>query len=72
MKIILALMDGGLTEWELWAEVRRIHRQHGEKVLYFIADQIGGCLLANDMRGVHHWREIEDRLRELRRGGSLH
>lgn len=65
-------MDGVSSEWEIWASVHRIHRQHGKNVWHFVADQIGTRLLAGDEIGVRYWRDIEDRLRRLSYGGSLH
>ncbi|MGE0773666.1 MAG: hypothetical protein AB7G25_16145 [Sphingomonadaceae bacterium] len=65
-------METAPTEWELLAEAHRLRREHGDKVLYFVADQIGESLLAGDEHGVRHWRAVEDVLRKLRRGGSLH
>jgi hypothetical protein len=60
------------TEWEIWACVHRVRRQHGEKAWRFLADQIGGFLLAGDEGGARYWRDIEDRLCRLNCGGSLH
>jgi hypothetical protein len=65
-------MRSTLTEWELWAQVHGIHRQHGEKAWTFIAQRIGEFLMAGDENGARIWRDIEDRLRKLNRGGSLH
>ncbi len=65
-------MTSAPTEMELWAHVYRISRQHGDAAWRYLADQIGELLMAGDEAGVRHWRDLEDRLRRLRRGGSLH
>lgn len=65
-------MSAALTEWELWARVHGIRRCHGERVWHFIAERIGELLLAGDEDGARMWRAIEDGLRKLNRGGSLH
>ena len=65
-------MSSPHTEWQLWAKVHAIRRRHGEKVWIFVAEQIGMLLLAGDESGARFWRDIEDRLRKLSRGGSLH
>jgi hypothetical protein len=65
-------MTSAPSEWEIWACVHRVRRQHGEKAWLFLADQIGGLLLEGDEIGVRYWRDIEDRLRRLSYGGSLH
>lgn len=64
-------MSSASTEWEIWASVHRIRRQHGTNAWQFIADQIGVFLLAGDESGARYWRDIEDRLRRLKYGGSL-
>jgi hypothetical protein len=64
-------MNPALTEWELLSRVYGIRREHGEKAWAFIAQQIGELLLLGDENGARQWRDIEDRLRELNRGGSL-
>lgn len=65
-------MSSAVSEWEIWSSVHRLHRQHGKEAWNFIADQIGTRLLAGDEIGVRYWRDIEDRLRRLSYGGSLH
>lgn len=65
-------MSSPPTEWQLWAKVYGIRQQHGEKAWAFVADQIGTLLLTGDESGARFWRDIEDRLRKLNRGGSLH
>jgi len=65
-------MSVALSEWELWAQVHLLRRLHGEGAVQVIADRIGEFLLAGDEGGARTWRAIEDRLRKLNRGGSLH
>jgi len=60
------------TEMELWAHVCRLSRQRGDAAWRYLADRIGEMLMAGDEAGVRRWRDLEDRLRDLRRGGSLH
>lgn len=65
-------MSSASSEWAIWADVHRIQRQHGTNAWRFLADQIGTHLLAGDEGGARYWRDIEDRLRRLSYGGSLH
>jgi hypothetical protein len=65
-------MNGALTDWELLARISRVRRQHGDGAVRFIADRIAEFLLAGDENGARTWRAIEDGVRKLNRGGSLH
>lgn len=51
---------------ERWAEALAIERLHGDRAPVWIAERIGELALAGDAAGVERFRQIAERLDELR------
>ncbi|WP_334656703.1 DUF6961 family protein [Sphingomonas panaciterrae] len=57
-----------MPDQERWAEAWQIHRWKGEEAPLFVAERIGALALADDQAGVIRFKEIAERLDQIRRG----